>query len=1032
MFEKLLKFFIDNYKINYTLFFLLFALGIYSYNNIPKEISPVIEPDSVMIKGGYSGASVNMLNKMIVQEIEDKTKNLDGVIAVSSVISPGRFHIILELKKRANKIQIIDDVKSAISLLKSDFPDDMNEPSVGGVARLKSLMQVSILSSKVPNSRLQELAKEFESKLLGIKDVSEIRIYGDSEKFYEIIIDEKKINAYGLSQQKVISALSELSYIFPIGKIEDSNQQYYISTYNGKKSATDLSKTILNIENKLIALKDIAQINKRHEDTATLASMNGKNAITLSISQTPEGDAVKIAEDIKKLITKVRIKDVEFDIRRDRSVVIKDRLNIVISNIVLAIILITILTSVLINVRMALIIALGIPTSFVLGAIYFYITGYSININSLIGVLIAIGILVDDAIVVSENIQQYIEKGYSAKKAAFLGTKEMAKPVTMASLTTLFSFIPLLMISGKLGEIIQLIPIAFSALIIASLIESFIFLPIHATHILSPKSKALSWKKINSFYKRVLHFIVKYEKIFLSVFFIVIPVLIYSGIQKSKFQMFQPFDSPSINITFKAKNTTTLEESLAIIQTIERDLLAEKSRFFINNIISTAGYRRNATHDREIYPYVGYINLDLSKQAPTNFLDKYITPYLSFYYDDKDRIRTISSQKISKDLRVWLKTQKYREKFDLNDLMVVEKRMGHVKADIRLGVVSNDYLKAIKAVREIESSFETIEGLKGFGNNIRKGTDEIKLKINSYGEKLGITEQYLGSYISNLYLSKKVGVIFDNKELLNVKVKSLNKDDFKNFKTLEIPLKNGSFVTLSDICKFEKVESLEMLIKDDGETNFYVFANVDTNIITADEVVDLIEPIINKLKKEGIKIKFRGEIEQKKALKTEMILASLLSVILIFMSMLYLFNSLRETFIVMSVIPFSLFGVLIGHFIMDLNLSLPSLIGALGLAGVIVNDGIIMMSILKKSKINLAATRFRPVIITSVTTLIGLSSLIFFASSESVTFQPLAVSIGYGLLWGTVLNLFYVPAMYNLLHKYKEKRVNKNLHVEEK
>ena len=1035
MFDKLLKFFIDNYKINYTLFLLLFAMGIYAYMNIPKEITPVIDPDTVSIKGTYSGASVNMLNKMVVQEIEEKTKNLNGVTSISSEISPGRFTITLELEKGANKAQIIDDTKSAISLLRSDFPDDMDEPSVSGVARLKSLMQVSILSSSVSNATLQDLAKKFESELLSIKDVAEVRIYGNSERFYEIIIDEKKIAAYHLSSSKVLAALAELSYIFPIGKIEDKTEQYYISTYNGKKLDHDLADTLLNIEGTLITLKDIATVTKRYEDTSTLASMNGHNSITLAVSQSPEGDAVTIANEIKKSIAKVRIDGVSFDIRRDNSTVIKDRLNIVISNIILAIILITVLTSILINARMAFIIALGIPTSFVMGAIYFYITGFSININSLIGVLIAIGIIVDDAIVVSENIQQYIERGFSAIDAALLGTKEMAKPVTLASLTTLFSFIPLLMISGKLGEIIQLIPIAFSALIVASLLESFIFLPIHAAHILSPNAKVLSWTRVNRIYQNVLEFIVGYKKIFLSLFFIIVPLLIYMGIARSKFQMFQPFDSPSINITFKAKNTTTLEESLAIIQTIEKDLLKEKDRFFINNIISTAGFRRNATNDRERYPYVGYINIDLAKQAPNNFLDKYITPYLSLYYDDVNRIRTVSSQIIAKDIREWLKEKEYTKRFFLNDLRVVEKGMGHVKADIRLGVVSDDYLKALKAVRSIEKALGKIPGLKNYGDNIRQGTDEIKLKINAYGEKLGITEKYIGAYIANLYLSKKVGVIFDDKELLNVKVSSLNKDDFANFKNVQIPLKNGSFVRLSDICDFEKVQSLEMLIKDDGETTFYLYANVDTKIITADEVLEQINPLIQELKAQGLTFKFKGEIEQKRALKTEMILASALAIILIFMSMLYLFNSLRETFIVMSVIPFSLLGVLIGHFIMGLNISLPSLIGALGLAGVIVNDGIIMMTVLKNAEhendvFALAARRFRPIIITSVTTLIGLASLIFFASSESVTFQPLAVSVGFGLLWGTILNLFYVPAMYNLLHQYKTKRKQKKaLHV---
>ncbi len=1026
MFEKILKFFIDNYKINYTLFFLLFSIGIFAYTQIPKEISPTIEPNSINIRGFYSGASVNALNKMAVTEIEDEIKNIVGVDTVTSIITPGKFIIILELEKSANKTTVISDTEDALALIRENLPSDMDEPVIRGVARSRSIMHLSIMSDEVPRDALKSLSKEFKSRLLSLKDIADVTIYGDSELFYEVLIDEKKVNAYGLSLDETLRILSEISYIFPLGKIDNAKAQYYISTQNDKKFSNELQNTIINVNGQQIALKYIAKITKKYEDSATLASMNARNSITLAVSQNPNGDAVSIAENIKSLISQMSVDGVTFSVRMDRSVVIKDRLNIVISNILLGVILITILTAILINIRIAFIIALGIPTSFVLGAIYFYFTGHSINVNSLVGVLIAIGIIVDDAIVVSENIQQYIEKGYSPKDAAYLGAKEVAKPVTIASLTTLFSFIPLLMLSGRLGEIIQLIPIAFSALVVASLIESFIFLPIHASHALSKNSKTLSWEKINALYIRVLKRLVRHQKSFLLTFIIIVPLLIFLGIQNSKFQMFRSFDASSINVTFKAEPTTTVEESLMIVQAIEKDILENRDEFFVKNVSSTAGYRRSATGTTELFPYVGYISLELYKMKPSNFVERYITPYLSFYYDEEGRIREKSSQEISQDLRVWLKERKYKQEYSLSNLMVVENKMGHTKADIRIGVISNDYHQAIKAIRDIEDAFSKVDGIKYYGDNVKVGPDEIKIKLNAYGEELGITEKYLGSYISGLYLSKKIGTIFDGNELLDIKVKTFNiEDDLESFKRLEIPLKNDILVKLQDICEFEKVESLERLVKDDRETNFYVFANVNAAEITASEVLEKISPITDKLKNSpGIKLKFKGEREQKRAMQTEMILASILAIILIFIAILYLFNSFRETLIVMSVIPFSLLGVYIGHFIMGLNISLPSLIGALGLAGVIVNDGIIMMSTLKTAKskeeiFTLAQRRLRPIILTSITTIIGLSSLIFFATAQAVIFQPLAVTIGFGLLWGTILNLFYLPAVYNFSRSYR-------------
>ena len=1025
MFDKVLKFFIENYKVNYTLFFLLFAAGIYSYTQIPKEISPTIEPNSITIRGTYAGASVDTLNNIAVSEIEAETRNISGVKNISSVVSPGRFSTTLELQKGIDKLDVISKAEDAIALIQQNLPSDMDTPVIKSVAHARSIMHVSMRSSKISRGELKKLSKKFKNRLFSIEDVSDITIFGDSELFYEILIDEKKVNAYNISLSEVTRVLSELSHIFPLGKIDNINEQYYISTNSGKKLTNDLENTILSIDDQQIMLKDIATINKRYEDASTLASMNGDNSITLAISQNSEGDAIKIASNIKKLISNMSIDGVNFSVRMDQSTVIRDRLNIVISNILLGIILITLLTAILVNIRIAFVIALGIPTSFVIGAIYLYLTGYSINVSSLIGVLIAIGIIVDDAIVVSENIQQYIEKGYKVKEAAYLGAKEMAKPVTIASLTTLFSFIPLLMITGRLGEIIQLIPIAFSALVIASLVESFIFLPIHASHTFSSKSKTLSWEKVNNLYSNALKTCVKYQKSFLLVFIIIVPVLIYAGIKNSKFQMFQKFDASAINITFKAKPTTTLEESLNIVQTIEKDLLKNKDKFFVQHVSSTAGYRRSATGSAEMYPYVGYISIELQKKAQSNFLDKYVTPYLSFYYDEKGRTREKSSQEISREVRKFLKEQEYKKRFALSNLLVVEKKMGHSKADIRIGVVSDDYQKAMKAIEAIENSFEGIDGIKYYGNNVKIGTDEIKLKINEYGEALGITEKYIGKYISELYLSKQIGSIFDNDELVDVKIKSVNHEgSLESFKTLEIPVKGNILVKLKDVCEFEKIKSLERLVKDNGETNFYVFANVNPSLITSGEVLEKIAPTLEKLKKDGIRLKFKGEREQKKSLTTEMVLASVLSISLIFISILYLFNSLRETLIVMSVIPFSLLGIFIGHYAMSINISLPSLIGALGLAGVIVNDGIIMMATLNSatSKDNiytLAARRFRPIVLTSITTIIGLSSLIFFATAQAVAFQPLAVTLGFGLLWGTILNLFYLPTMYNFLQSFE-------------
>ncbi len=1026
MFERFLRFFVENSRMNYTLFVMVFAVGIWSYSNTAKEIFPAFELDMISIKGSYTGASVDILDKMAVIEIEDNIKSIEGVDVVSTIISPSRFSIIIELKKGYNKYNISNKVKDAVTLIKGNLPSDMDEPSVNVLERQKDLIDISLTSSELSTDQMKPFANKFKSKILAIQGVSDATIYGDSDKYFEILIDEKKINALKLNISEVFIAISNLSYIFPVGTIEGNDKHFYVSTHNGAKISSDLANTLIKIGDKKLYLRDVTTVTKKYEDSSTLYSFNGKNALSVSVTQQDTGNAIKIAKNISKLIEQVNKtnNNITIAISDDNSKRIKDRLNIVVSNIMLGIILITILVVILINWRMSFIIAVGIPTSFVIAAVYFYFSGYTINMISLVGVLIALGIVVDDAIVVSENIQQHIEEGYEPKEAAIKGASEMVKPVSIASLTTLFSFLPILMISGTMGEVMKLIPIALSALVVASLIESFLFLPIHAAHTLKNGAKVTSWKTVNKYYSTVIHFFMNWKKTFLLLFIVIVPLLIFVNLKNSKFQMFPKFDSTDVKISLKANQNTTLEDAFSIVQSIEKDLMLKKDDFFIKSIDSVAGYRRDSGNTSENYPYVMYMTIELKELKANNPIDKYVTPYLSFYYDDIGRDRTQKSQQIAKRMQKFLDNKDYKNKFNLDDLAILEKKVGPIKSDIKIGLVSQNNEKIVKYVDKLTQELENIDGITTISNTVKFGVDEIKLKVNTYGESLGIDESYIGQYLSNMYLLKKVSVSFDKTNMLDIKIKSINKDDFENFRTSEILLKDGTIVRLNEICEFNIKKSLEKLIKDDGETNFYVFANVNPDIITSNEVLEKINSTLNEIKNDNVKVILKGEAQKNKELKNDMILASALAIILIMLSMLYLFNSFRETFILMSVIPFSLLGVLVGHNIMGINLSMSAMIGALGLAGVVINDGIIMMTYLKKAK-NLedlflqATKRFRPIFITTITTLIGMSSLIFFPSGQAVIFQPIAIALGFGLAWGTVLNLIYLPVLYSFAYRIK-------------
>ena len=1031
MLEKILRFFVDNARINYLLFMLIFLVGIFSYQKTPKEIFPSFELDMVTVTGFYAGASIDILDKMAVKEMENEVRNVDGIKEMTTVITAGKFNFILELEKGIDRYNTADKVKDALALSSQNLPSDMDTPivSVGEIKR--DLMSVSLSSNTLTHAFLIEKSNDFKNQVSTIKNISEVTIYGDSDIYYDVIVDTKKINALGLNESAVFSAIAKLSYIYPIGEVEDTKEGfYYISTFNGPKNAQSMLASRLSTAGITFYLSDIATVKKRYEDAASLFSIDGVNAVDVAIKQSPKGNAITLAERIEKLVSTLneQSKELHYTIHNNQSVNIKDRLNIIISNILLGLILIGLLVALLINKRMSFIISIGIPTSFVIGAFYLFVAGYTINMISLIGVLIALGIIVDDAIVVSENIQQHVEAGMEPKEAAIKGASEMFKPVTIASLTTLFAFLPALMMSGTMGEVMKLIPIAVSILVLASLIESFIFLPIHAAHTLKKEEKTRSWEGANRIYSKIIHYLMHYKKTFLTLFIIIVPLMIVLGLKNSKFQMFPRFDASTINLALKANVNTSTQQTHEMLQTIEREIFEQKENFYIDHIGSVAGWRRDSAGTSETYPYVGQITIELHKLKAQNFVDKYITPTLSFYYDDKGRTREEKSQVIAKRLRAFLKEKDYKSRFNLTDIDIVERKVGPIKSDIKIGLISNDDEKIMDAMKKLKDKLHTIEGMTTITDGIKYGVDEIKLRLNAYGESLGLSEQSLGLLLSSSYLEKKSSISFDNDHLLEIKIKSKDKNSYQALHNYEFHLENGKNVLLKEVVTFEKKKSFEKVVKDFGERNFYLYANVDTKKITATEVLEIIAPLLDEIRDAGIRIKLKGEDEKKKELKSDMMAAGTLAMLLIMISLLYLFNSFRETFMMMSVIPFAFLGVLAGHFALGLNLSMPSIIGMLGLSGIVINDGIIMIMNLKKAKTTeeiyfYASKRFRPIILTSITTLIGLSSLIFFPTGQAAIFQPMAIALGFGLAWGTVLNLLYLPALFSVINSKKLKDV---------
>jgi multidrug efflux pump subunit AcrB len=1022
--NRFIEYFIKNSRLNYALLVFLIFMGVDAYIKIPKEIFPDVELDKISVLGSYRGTSANIMDKMAVRDIEDEISNISGIDKTETTITPGAFAILLTLNENANKEITLGRVKDAIALSRQYLPSDMNEPVAQLLDKTRPLIRLALSSSTLSIGELTLIAQDLKSKISKLDNISEVLIRGDSDEEVIIKIDSEAVLAYGLQHASVQKAIANLSYIYPVGNIEQKGKFAYVSTVNGKADAQEYKESILNIDEKYIKLGDIAEVSIEYPQTETLATFNNKKIISLVISKGTKGDALVLSKVLREYIKNIEknYDGVDFNFYQDSSKPIKERLDTIISNLMFGLILVFISMYILINLRVAFIVTLGIPFSFIIGLLTIYHLGYSINMISLLGALIVIGIVVDDAIVVGENIQRYIDEGMDNYSAAIRGVKEMVLPVTLATVTTVAAFLPIFMMQGEIALFILLIPITVVIILIASLIESFFFLPLHAQEFLRKSNNLISWVPLQKFYVRlILHFL-HFKKISLLLFLILIPLATFYIAQSMKFQFFPNFDGNYLYISGKLNINTPLEDTYEISKEIEAKLMEHSEEFSLKAISSVVGYRRSLSGETQRNNSVFMITMELYDRVDTNWVDKYINPILnfSFEFDNPNKIRQKQTFELSPRAKEIIDV--YRSKYNMEDLGVMEDKPGLIKSDIQINLSgSNDEILQ-KNIKKLEDELSKMEYIKDYSNNIRYGKMEYKIKINSYGESLGLSEASVAKTLSAYFLEQKQTTTFNESGIMEIKTEDSSKDNIERFLNFNLALSDGRYVKLSDIADISEIKDYEKIDKLNGNIIKTVFANVDKRKITAEEILEKLKPTLDSIAKMGVHVELLGEKEKNEQLKNDMKKAVFLAIFLIFLTLLLIFSKIKYVLMVMSVIPLSVLGALIGHKIMGINLSMASIIGILGLAGVVINDGIIMIDFLHGTHkledfLQRAKLRLRPIIITSVTTFLGLFSLIFYATGQAVILQPIAISLGFGLVWGTFLNLIYLPTLYAMINK---------------
>lgn len=1026
MTKKLIGIATRNRSLNHIVFIFLLLWAYMSYEKIPKEMFPPSSLDMISVQGYYSGANPAALDKLIVRDIEDVVRDNQYVKDINTIISNGSFHVNAEIKEPGRIRECVEDIKNALENLHRDLPHDMDPPVVSASQNYFMLLSISV-SSDIKNEYI-EAAKELQEEIKKLPNLHSVELDGEYDPMMVISLDEQKLLAYGISKEKAYKAIMGLYSLYPIGSISSDTHKYHIESKNSGIGLDSVLDSNILAEGRLISIRDIAQIRYDYESDDVITRTNAHPSVIINVKKAKDGDAIELSKRIREIVSgyKSRYTNLSFEVLSDSSFWIKNRLNTIASNIIIGLILLFASIWFFISLKIAIVVILGIPVSFAFGLIGLDFFDASINTLSMIGVLLSLGILVDEAIVVSENIHRHLSKGKDVTQACTDAAYEMMPILFASMLTTVVAFLPLTMLSGNLGVFIKVIPMMVIILVVSSFIESILFLPLHYKELsfryLEEKKQDYRerlWNNISYMYKKTLYYFIKKRYLWGSFIVGFTAIGIFLLIRSSSFQLFAEFDAMTVNITAKAKNSSiayTLQES----KKLESLLLENLDPKDVASVSTIVGMNSDGRSLHERGDNLFTLTINLKEKLHEDFFNGVINPMFIPYKDknEPDRTRKLFAKEIKE--RVQSLIDEHDLKDNLLELEINIPQTGVVKSDIEISVSHEHNEKIEQGIKKLVDKISAMEGVYGIKDDMNMDDMKAQIELNSYGAGLGFTREAVISKVREFVSLQKLSKVVDvNSNLIELKVDFAGCEDMESLYnlSLDIPSKEGS-VSLKEIALVSFTRDAAVIKKENLNKIFTVSANFDKKKMSSRKFYKLLAPSIEELRSSGVQVYIKGEEKTNEQIKKDIAVSIMFTFFAILIVLIWLFESFWLSLFALSVIPLSLLGVLAGHNIMGMNISFSSILGFVGLIGIVINDTLIMLKMIKDSKstnelIERASVRVRPILLTSITTVIGLSTLIFFASGESLLMQPLAVSMGFGLIYATVINLYYLPLVYS-------------------
>ena len=1010
--------------------FLIFGgVGAYKLNS---SFFPLVDSKNISINVTYPGASPQEVEEGIILKIEDNLKGLNGVDRVTSTSRENSGNINVEIEKGKNIDFMLLEVKNAVDRVPT-FPVGMEPLIVSKLEALRPTITFSISGNNIPLATLKQIGRQVENDLRGIDGISQIQITGYPEEEIEIAINETNLLAYNLSFAEVSQAVNESSLITTGGTIKTSTEEYLIRANSRSYYANELSNLIVKSDpsGRIIRLKDIAKVQDKFSETPNANYFNGNLSINVTITSTNTEDLITSADKAKEYINDFNQKydNVEINIIRDLSITLVERTNLLTENAIIGMILVLMFLSLFLNTRLAFWVAFGLPIAF-LGM--FMLAGYfnvTINVLSLFGMIIVIGILVDDGIVIAENIYQHYEKGKTPEQAAIDGVMEVLPAIVSAILTTILAFSIFLFLDGGIGEFFGEVSVVVILTLAVSLVEALIILPAHLAH-----SKALrkqnntpkaglagAFQKVfsklryinrlgdaimrwlrDTLYSPSLRFALQH-KFFTFSIFVVFLILTYGsfggGIIRGAF--FPQIASDQVRISLNMPNGTNEKVTDSIISLIEQRAIE------VTDQISEE-----------------YFGNDGEKQLVKNII-KNVGPGSS---SASLSINLLEGEERPNEITSRLVTNRIQERVGLIfgvESLVFGSGGNFGGSPVSISFLGNNIteLKAVKTA--LKERLENNVLLKDVTDNDPAGIKEIRIKLNETAYALGLNLRTVMTQVRAGFFGSQAQRFQRGQDEIRVWIRynRENRSSIKSLDNMRILVPNGGRIPLKEIASYEIARGDVAINHLEGRREIQVSADIkDPKKTSSTDIMDEIENEIMPeilAKYPTVTPSFEGQNREFSKLNDSLKPVGLIVLLLIYIVIAFTFRSYSQPLLLLFLIPLSLPAVAWGHWIHDFPVNVLSMLGIIALIGIMVNDGLVLIG---KFNNNLregmtydnalyeaGRARFRAIFLTSITTVAGLAPLIFEESRQAQFLIPMAISIAYGIGFATVLTLIVLP-----------------------